>query len=244
MGRPNLLILLIVQPACPHSMPSVVRLQRASRALAATFIYEGLLRESEPLDLFQESAHATFWFAESAKDTAANLNAAAEDPVDYASLQLPPASPQHSASPLLAARAHRAQRTRRAVPAALQTPPPVPEGAVPDGPATAAADERSGASRALVRAKLLALRSRRLTLEAAIDEMLDPLAAPKLPAFDVAILLLFLSEMEEDDLPVPVACKEAVALSFAFSGDDQNSHRHVNGLLAAYARERLCVQPR
>jgi hypothetical protein len=102
----------------------------------------------------------------------------------------------------------------------------VPEGAVPDGPATAAADERSGASRALVRAKLLALRSRRLTLEAAIDEMLDPLAAPKLPAFDVAILLLFLSEMEEDDLPVPVACKEAVALSFAFSGDDQNSHRH------------------
>ena len=69
--------------------------------------------------------------------------------------------------------------------------------------------------------------------------MLDPLAAPKLPAFDLAIVLLFLSELEGDGLPVPVACNEAVALSVAYSGDEQGSHRHVNGLLASYARERL-----
>ena len=77
-------------------------------------------------------------------------------------------------------------------------------------------------------------------LEATIEQMLDPLAAPNMPAFDIAILLLFLSELEATpDLPVPVACKEAVALSLAFSGDEHGSHRHVNGLLAAFARERL-----
>ena len=35
---------------------------------------------------------------------------------------------------------------------------------------------------------------------------------------------------------MPVACKEAVALSRAYSGDERNSHRHVNGILASYAR--------
>ena len=66
------------------------------------------------------------------------------------------------------------------------------------------------------------------------------LCAALLPAFDVAVLLLFLSELEAaPDLPVPVACKEAVALSRAYSGDEQQSHRHVNGLLASYAREHL-----
>ena len=117
---------------------------------------------------------------------------------------------------------------------------PVPEGAEPDGPATSAADLRGSASRGLVAQKLRALQSRRAELEGAIDAMLDPLAAERMPAFDVAVLLLFLSELEEaPDLPVPVACKEAVALSVAAVGDEQNSHRHVNGLISAYARERI-----
>ena len=38
---------------------------------------------------------------------------------------------------------------------------------------------------------------------------------------------------------MPVACKEAVAMSVAYSGDEQQSHRHVHGLLAAYAKERM-----
>ena len=109
----------------------------------------------------------------------------------------------------------------------------------PDGEPEVAPDVRSGASRALVRSKLAALQERRGRLERAIDDQLDPIAAPNLPAFDVAVLLLFLSELEHGELPVPVACKEAVSPSVAYSGDAQQSHRHVQGILGAYAREQL-----
>ena len=89
------------------------------------------------------------------------------------------------------------------------------------------------------RAKLEALDERRAELERAIDEMLDPLVAPTLPAFDLAALLLYLSEMEADDLPTAVAGKEAADLSLAYSGDEKESFRYVQGVLAAYARERM-----
>ncbi len=65
------------------------------------------------------------------------------------------------------------------------------------------------------------------------------IAAPKLPAFDVAVLLLFLSELSSGSLPLAVACSEAVALSIAYGSDEAETHRHVNGLLGSYARERM-----
>ena len=224
--------------------PAVVRLERASRELAATFIYEGICHGRDPLDLFDDSEHQMFWFAGGAKRMASELGAAAVErertptPIPQA------ASPEpESASPLLAARARRARKTVRVVPPSLQPKPPpgLPDDAVPEGEASAAPDQRSKASKALVRMKLLALRERRGVLEAAVDELLDPLAAPNVPAMDVAVMLLFLCEMEAEALPVPVACKEAVALSTAYSGDEQRSHRHVHGILAAYARERMSI---
>ena len=39
-------------------------------------------------------------------------------------------------------------------------------------------------------------------------------------------------------VPLPVACKEAVDLSVAYGGMS-DSHRYVNGVLGAYAREYL-----
>ena len=225
--------------------PSLIRMERASRECAASFIYEGMIHKCDPLELFDDEQHMSFWFEAGKKQIAAELATANEDR-DWASeatAPLPPKPVPTSNSPLLAARAKRAMPTKRLLPGLLQKarlPPGVPEDAVPDGDAVAADDLRSGASRGLVRAKLHALKRRRAEIEDAIDDMLDPLAAPKLPAFDVAVMLLFLSELTEaPDLPVPVACKEAVALSRAYSGDEQNSHRHVNGLLASYARERL-----
>lgn len=207
--------------------------------LCASLIYEGIIQQKEPLDLLDDEHHAAWWFEGGSTSMATELAALSEDR-EYVNDALPPPPKIQNASPLLAARAQRAQPKRRTLPADLTTPPPVPKGAVPDGPAHAAPDLRSKASRALVRAKLAALQQRRPSLEEAIDAMLDPLAAPKLPAMDVSVLLLFLSELESDaSLPVPVACNEAVALSKAYSGDEQHSYRHVNGLLASYAREVL-----
>ena len=44
----------------------------------------------------------------------------------------------------------------------------------------------------VVGAKLKALHGRRDDLEAAIDDLLDPLVAPSMPAFDIAVLLLLI----------------------------------------------------
>ena len=135
----------------------------------------------------------------------------------------------------------------------LTTPPPVPDGGELVGEDEVAPDRRSGASRALVGAKLKALHGRRDDLEAAIDDLLDPLVAPSMPAFDIAVLLLFLSEVI-DGLPVPVACKEASQLSVAYGGtgedDGQKPPRngklvakvpHLYGVIGAFARERLGI---
>ena len=43
----------------------------------------------------------------------------------------------------------------------------------------------------------------------------------------VSVLLLFLSELCEG-LPLPVACKEAVALSVAYGSDEKGSHKYVH----------------
>lgn len=220
--------------------PAVIRMERASRSLAATFIFEGLIQARDPLELFEDPGHQSFWFESGAKSLGAELEAAAQE--KELALEDRPITPDvvKSASPLLAARARRAQKTKRVIPPTLRNGLPVPEGAVPEGPSEAEPDLRSGASRGLVRAKLEALTARRAVFESAIDEMLDPLTAPKLPAFDLAAMLLFLSEMESDDLPTSVACKEAGDLSVAYSGDmEQQSFRHVQGLLASYARERM-----
>lgn len=238
-----MLILCAVWPSCRALAlpPALIRLERSSRELAATFIFQGLLQQQDPLILCDDEKHIAWWWSGSSKATADELAAAAVDRTydEYEEELSPQVQVPVSASPLVVARAKRATPTKRVLPADLRTPVPVPDGAVPDGPETSAVDRRSGASRGLVRGKLLALQPHRAALEEAIDEMMDPLAAPKLPAFDVAVLLLFLSELETTDIPVPVACKEAVALSVAYSGDEQKSHRHVNGLLASYARERL-----
>ena len=245
----RVLLALLCAVGGVHSLamsPTLIRMERASRECAASFIYEGIIQKSDPLTLFDDEEHLSFWFESGTKQIHAELATANEDR-DWASeatAPLPPKPEPTSNSPLLAARAKRATPTKRLLPGLLQKtkklPPGVPEDAVPEGDAVAADDLRSGASRTLVRAKLEVLQRRRTEMEDAIDDMLDPLAAPKLPAFDVAVMLLFLSELTEaPDLPVPVACKEAVALSRAYSGDEQNSHRHVNGILASYARERL-----
>ena len=239
--RASIASLLLLLPSRAGGLalpPAIVKLERASRELAASVIYEGIIQGREPLEIFDDEQHISWWFEGGAKKVASELKSLGEEREYATRAPIPPKSSPASASPLLAARARRATPTHRILPN-LQTPPPVPEGATPDGPSSTAPDLRSGASRGLVRAKLAALQPRRAALETAIDEMLDPLAAPKLPAFDLAVLLLFLSELEGAELPVPVACKEAVALSVAYSGDEQQSHRHINGLLVSYARESL-----
>ena len=227
--------------------PTIVRMERAARELAATFIFEGLVQVREPLEIFDDPRHQSFWFESSKAALEADLRGAADMGEKTYETVRPVAPPSEeelmSASPLLVARSRRAQPTKRIVTAApLQAKLKLPAGAEPLGPPESAPDTRSGASRALVRQKLSALHSQRAQLEAAVSEMLDPLVAPSLPAFDLAVLLLFLSELASG-LPVPVASKEAAMLSAAYSGDangkEQQSVRHVQGVLGAYARERL-----
>ena len=82
--------------------------------------------------------------------------------------------------------------------------------------------------------------------------MRSPGGLPRAPLSDLPSALLSLhglppselapprAQLEASaDLPLPVACKEAVNLCLAYSGGEHESHRHVHGLLSAYARERL-----
>ena len=231
---------MVAQPA-PRPSSCVVRLERASRELAATFIFEGLLSAQEPLHLFDDPLHQAYWFEPSTQELKKDLEDASANRVFAPAPKPTPKKRPKPNSPLLAARAERERVKTRLPPPTLQTAPPIPEGAVPVEDERSAPDRRGAASRALVKLKLSTLAERRETLEQAVSEMLDPLAAPKLPAFDVAVLLLFLSEIESG-VPVPVACKEAAELSLAYSGDDQQSFRHVQGVLGAYARERLGME--
>ena len=228
----------------PTMPASVVKLERASRELCVTYIYEGLVQRCDPLALFDDQDHQDFWFTGSKKAVAETLKSATIEH-DYAPRPVEPKAKKFNA-PLNAKRYERAQKSFTQPPPTLQRARPkgLPDDAVPDGPETSAPDRRSDASRGLVRAKLEILRPRRVELEEAIAEQLDPKIAESVPCMDVAILLLFLSEMSAegpggDALPPPVAAKEAVALSVAYSGDEKQSFRYVHGVIGAFARERL-----
>ena len=84
--------------------PTVVRLERSSRELAATFIYEGLLQRRPPTELFDEPTHRAFWFDQSARAVGEDLEEASVDKTYELEVPMPPASEPESASPLLAAR--------------------------------------------------------------------------------------------------------------------------------------------
>ena len=96
--------------------PVVVRMERASRSLAATFIFEGLIQARDPLELFEDPGHQSFWFEPGPKQIAAVLEAAAEE--KELALEERPIAPDaaatESASPLLAARARRDCRSEGA----------------------------------------------------------------------------------------------------------------------------------
>ena len=255
------LLMACFPTAMAAAFPSsaAIKLERASRELAATFIYEAMMQGDHPLALFQEPSHKAFWFERCPAALNAELEAAAVDKHYEVSVPLtPPPSPAtESASPLLAARARRAQKKTHVRSQALQTAVPVPEGAEPTGPAEGGLDRRARASRALVGQMLQRLQPRRDHLEAAIEELLDDDIAHSLPAWDVAVLLLFLSEVT-DGLPVPIACKEASALCSTYSdagpladrhaarqqhgGDgERKSHTrsYLHNLLGAYAQDRM-----
>ena len=126
-------VLLLLQGVVTLS-PVIVKIERASRTLAATFVYEGLIQGREPLELFDDRAHMDFWFDRGQAAIAAELDAANID-TDWISDAKPIEQPkQKFNSPLLAARADRARKTVQLPPPTLQTRVPVPEGAVRDLP--------------------------------------------------------------------------------------------------------------
>ena len=128
------LVFLLLQGAESLS-PVVIKIERASRTLAATFVYEGLIQGREPLDLFDDRAHLDFWFDQGQAAIAAELEVANVDTDWVADSKKPIEKPEQKFnSPLLAARAERARKTVQLPPPTLQTRVPVPEGAVSDHP--------------------------------------------------------------------------------------------------------------
>lgn len=128
--RSSLCLLLLLSQEVATLSPVVIRIERASRTLAATFVYEGLIQGREPLELFDDRAHLDFWFDQGQAAIAAELEAANVDK-DWVAESKPVGKPEQKFnSPLLAARAERARKTVQLPPPTLQTPVPVPEGAV------------------------------------------------------------------------------------------------------------------
>ena len=193
----------ICAAAAVRTPPAIVQIQRATRELSCTFLYSGLVRSCDPLTLFDSGAHQDWWFG------SGNLSAALEEASSERTLSepapLPPAPRPSFNSPLLEARARRATPSVRTRPGGLQTLQE-PEDAEPIGPATSATDRRGGANRGLCRQQLERVATRRPMLEKALIDLLDPKVAPQLPAFDCAVLLLFMAELHEG-LPLPVACR-------------------------------------
>ena len=214
--------------------PAIIELHRNSREMALTFLYEGLVAEKDPVALFDDKAHQDFYFP----GAGYNLTEALDDMARDLDLTLPPPvaapEPPKSASPLMEARARRAQRTvPRSAPAFERAAPPIPEGAEPVGEEEQDADHRGLASAKLCRRLLEGVGGRRPELERAVLALATPQLQEELPAIDCGVLLLFMSELH-DGLPLAVACSEAVALSKAYSGAH---HTMVNGVLAAYAQD-------
>jgi transcription termination factor NusB len=139
---------------------------------------------------------------------------------------------------VLEARARRAEQTKRVRPGLKGLPEPdVADSMELAEPEKSAEDRRGAANRGLCRQQLERVEARRAELEAAIVDLVDAKVLPRLPAIDSAVLMLFMAELHEG-LSLPVACSEAVDLSIAYGGMS-DSHRYVNGVLGAYAREHL-----
>ena len=253
MARSALALLLLLAPAARSAvvgrgMPAaIVRLHQSSRALALTFLYEGMLRGVDPLTLLEDETHEEWFFS---GNVSATLESAAEDlKWGLSGLSLPPPPPpstEAAAVPLLANRAERARVKTRVLPADLMNTlslhGQLPEGAEQVGEDTADADVRGRANEALCKQKLEAVGARRPELEDSLRSLLGAHIAPSLPALDVCCLLLMMAELHEG-LPLPVAASEAIALSRTYGdGGEEGYHRHVHGVLASYAREYLKLE--
>ena len=75
------LLMACFPTAMAAAFPSsaAIKLERASRELAATFIYEAMMQGDHPLALFQEPSHKAFWFERCPAALNAELEAAALD---------------------------------------------------------------------------------------------------------------------------------------------------------------------
>lgn len=228
-----ILLVLALDALARSPPPAIVRLQRASRDAAVSFLYSGLVRGEDPLVLFDDGVHEEWWFGESnlsATLLEANVD---RDLISAESAPLPSSPLPEFNSPLLKARAERAEVKVRVLPNVQSLPEP--SDGEPVGPATCADDRRGDANRGLCRQLLERVDARRAEMEGALLSLLDPAVTPQLPAIDCAVLLLFMAELHEG-LPLPVACSEAVELSVAYGGA-KDFHRHVNGVLKAYHEE-------
>ena len=191
-----MLALLFSIPAVQRTPPAIIRLQRATRELSASFLYAGLVRNIEPLDLFHESSHQDWWFGEAHNVTDVLAEASLTNERTFSTAGPLPSRPREAhRSALLEARAQRAEQTARVLPGLKQLQDPAPDGAEPVGPAEAAEDRRDVANRGLCLKQLQSVAARRTKLEAAIVDLVDPRVLPRLPAIDSAILLLFMAEM-------------------------------------------------
>lgn len=74
-----------------------------------------------------------------------------------------------------------------------------------------------------------------VTLDAQLSRLSDTWPLERMPAIDRALLRMGAWELAHTDVPVGACISEAVELAKRYSTDD--SHRFVNGMLAAVARE-------
>ncbi len=79
------------------------------------------------------------------------------------------------------------------------------------------------------------------TLDAQLSRLSDTWPLERMPAIDRALLRMGAWELAHTDVPVGACISEAVELAKRYSTDD--SHRFVNGMLAAVAREVRGDQP-
>ncbi|KAL3895936.1 MAG: hypothetical protein SGPRY_013391, partial [Prymnesium sp.] len=147
---------------------AIVAIERASRELACSFLYSAIVRDCEPLQLFEDSLHDEWWFGTS--NLTASLEEAARESAAH-EMPLPPAARSEFRSPLLEARARRATPSIQRPLSTLEEP----ENAEPVGPPTYSPDRRAAANRRLCRQQLQRVSAQRTKLEGAILDLLDPM---------------------------------------------------------------------
>lgn len=150
--------------------PAIVLIQRATRELSCAFIYSGIVRNCDPLQLFDDQDHQDWWFG--SDNLSARLEEAAREREFVPSAPLPSPRPAHR-SPLLEARAKRATRSKQPLPANLRQLTE-PENAEPIGDPSFATDHRGQANCGLCREQLERVAARRPQLETALQNLLDP----------------------------------------------------------------------